>query len=455
MELKQFALEVPEGWKYELFMDKVPAKIAPGDGCALTFRVTPPIDAQVTKAYFHRDDPDTDTIYKIDNPKYLTLALPPPPVSARVEYRINGAEGVIRSVARTPMHDDKGDKWSMPLAVVPPFSVDAAPATQIIPAGNNPSAGLSVVVRTTADRESGTVHPEVPQGWTIEPGSENVAFTQPGRHAADFKEFPDGAKESRYEVRALLKAGSRDYSEGYSLVARPDIGGFFYYQPALQRASVVQVKVAQGLKIGYIMGAGDDIPEVLRELGLDVTLLAPDDVAHGDLSRFGTIVLGIRAYDTRDDVKKNNQRLLDYARNGGTLVVQYNTSPSDFNDGHYTPYPAQLSRDRVTVEQAPVTILDPKNALFHYPNPITNSDFDGWVQERGLYFMDQWDQHFTPLLASNDPGEQPQKGGLLLAQYGKGYYIYTGYAFFRQLPFGVPGAIRLYVNLLSVGHEPR
>ena len=454
MDLKQFALEVPEGWKYELFMDKVPAKIAPGDGCALTFRVTPPIDAQVTKAYFHRDDPDTDTIYKIDNPKYVTLALPPPPVSARVEYKINGADGVIRSVARTPMHDDKGDKWSMPLAVVPPFSVEAAPATQIIPAGTNPSAGLSVVVRTTADRGGGTVHPEVPQQWKIEPASRDVAFTEPGQHAADFKEFPDGAKESRYEVRALLNAGGRDYSEGYALVARPDIGGFFYYQPALQRASVVQVKVPQGLKIGYIMGAGDDIPDVLRELGLDVALLTPDDVASGDLSRFGTIVLGIRAYDTRDDVKKNNQRLLDYARNGGTLVVQYNTSPSDFNDGHYTPYPAQLSRERVTVEQAPVTILDPQNAIFHYPNPITNHDFDGWVQERGLYFMDQWDQHFTPLLASNDPGEQPQKGGLLLAQYGKGYYIYTGYAFFRQLPFGVPGAIRFYVNLLSVGHEP-
>ena len=455
MDVRRFALDVPEFWKYEVFMDKVPAKIAPGDGCALTFRVTPPIDAQVTKAYFHRYDPDTDTIYKIDNPKYITLALPAPPVSARVEYSINGAEGVIRSVARTPMHDDRGDKWSMPLAVVPPFSVEAAPATQIIPAGTNPSAGLSVVVRTTADRGSGTVHPEVPHQWKIEPGSENVAFTEPGQHAADFKEVPDGAKESRYEVHALLNAGERDYSEGYSLVARPDIGGFFYYQPALQRASVVQVKVPQGLKIGYIMGAGDDIPDVLRELGLDVMLLTPDDLASGDLSRFGTIVLGIRAYDTRDDVKKNNQRLLDYARNGGTLVVQYNTSPSDFNDGHFTPYPAQLSRERVTVEQAPVTILDPQSPVFHYPNPIADRDFDGWVQERGLYFMDQWDQHFTPLLAANDPGEQPQKGGLLLAQYGKGYYIYTGYAFFRQLPFGVPGAIRLYVNLLSVGHEPR
>jgi hypothetical protein len=203
------------------------------------------------------------------------------------------------------------------------------------------------------------------------------------------------------------------------------------------------------------MGAGDDIPEVLRELGLQVTLLSADDLARADLGRFGTIVLGIRAYDTQDDVKKSNQRLLDYVRDGGTLLVQYNTSPSDFNGGHFMPYPAQLSRDRVTVEQAPVTILDPQNAVFHYPNQIAARDFDGWIQERGLYFMDQWDSHYTPLLASNDPGEQPQKGGLLMAQYGKGYYIYTGYAFFRQLPFGVPGAIRLYVNLLSAGHEPK
>jgi LmbE family N-acetylglucosaminyl deacetylase len=453
MMLEKFALDVPDGWKSELFMDKAPKSIAPGDGCALTFRVTPPIDAQPTKAYFHRNDPDIDAIYKIDNPKYLTMALPPPPVSARVEYTINGAEGEIRSVARTPMHDDKGDTWSMPLAVVPPFSVDAAPLTQIILAGANPSAQLSVGVRTTADRGNGEVRPEAPKGWTTQPQSANVSFSEPGQKSVGFKDLPDGAKEARYEVHARLNADGRDYSDGYALVTRPDLGGFFYYQPALQRASIVNVKVPQGLKIGYIMGAGDDIPDVLRELGLNVTMIKPEEVASGDLSGYRTIVLGIRAYDTRDDVKKSNQRLLDYVKNGGTLMVQYNTSPGDFNEGHYTPYPAQLSRDRVTVEQAPVTILDPQSPVFHYPNQITQADFDGWVQERGLYFMDQWDSHYTPLLACNDPGEQPQKGGLLVGQYGKGYYIYNAYAFFRQLPFGVPGAIRLYVNLLSVGHE--
>jgi hypothetical protein len=343
----------------------------------------------------------------------------------------------------------------MPLVVVPPFSIHTVPSTQIIAAQLNPAVDLNAQVRSTADHAKGEVRAEVPSGWKVQPNSEPVDFSKQGEHSTDFKVLPDGAKEGRYRVSAMVQANGRGFQQGYSLVTRPDIGGFFYYQPAVQRASIVDVKVPLGLKIGYIMGAGDDIPTVLQQIGLDITTLTPQDVASGDLQRFGTIVLGIRAYDTREDVKKNNQRLLDYVKNGGTLLVQYNTQPTDFNAGNYPPYPATLSRNRVTVEDAPVTLLQPDNEVFHYPNPITASDFAGWVQERGLYFMEPFDAKYTPLLASNDPGEQPQKGGLLLAQYGKGYYIYTGYAFFRQLPFGVPGAIRLYVNLLSVGHAPR
>ena len=455
MEIKQFALDVPTGWHYELFMDKLPTRIAASDGCALTFKVTPPLDAPSTEAYFHRNDPETDSIYTIDQPEYQTLALPPPPVTARVVYSIEGQEGELKAVARTPIHNTQGESWSMPLAVVPPFSVMTAPATQIIPAGLDPSAELSVVVRANSEHTSATVHPELPSGWRVEPKSATIDFAKTGEHASEFKVLPDGAKEGRYIVHAFAAAGGRDYIQGYSLVTRPDIGGFFYFQPAIQRAALVNLKVPPTLKVGYVMGAGDDIPTVLRQLGLEVTLLTPDDVAHGNLQQYGTIVLGIRAYDTRDDVKKNNQRLLDYARNGGTLMVQYNTDPASFNAGNYMPYSANLSRARVSVEESPITVLDPKSPVFHYPNPINEGDFSGWVQERGLYFMDKWDDKYTPLLASNDPGEPPQNGGLLVAPLGKGYYIYNAYAFFRQLPFGVPGAIRLYVNLLSVGHEAK
>jgi hypothetical protein len=166
-------------------------------------------------------------------------------------------------------------------------------------------------------------------------------------------------------------------------------------------------------------------------------------------------VLGIRAYDTQKDVAANNKKLLDFVNAGGTLVVQYNTGTGDFNSGKFTPYSAELSRARVSVEEAPVTILAPEDSIFHSPNTITEHDFDGWIQERGLYFMDKWDSEFVPLLACHDPGEDQQKGGLLRARYGKGTYIYAAYAFFRQLPAGVPGAVRLYVNILSAGHEKR
>ncbi len=188
LDLKQLTLDVPSGWKAELFMDRVPKRIAPGDGCALTFRVTPPADAQLTKAYFHRDDPETDAIYKIDNPEYLTLALPPPPVAAHAVYSIDGEDGEIRAFARTPVHDNHGEAWSMPLAVVPPFSVETSPATQIIPAGSNPSAQLKAMVRSTVANTRGVVHPEVPSGWKVDPQSATVEFTKTGEQAAEFKD---------------------------------------------------------------------------------------------------------------------------------------------------------------------------------------------------------------------------------------------------------------------------
>jgi hypothetical protein len=281
-----------------------------------------------------------------------------------------------------------------------------------------------------------------------------VSFTRRGeKQDFQFKIFPAGLQEGRAAVRAVLESGGDKFSEGYSLVSREDLGSFYYYQPAVQHVSIVDVEAPHDLKIGYIMGAGDDIPTVLKQVGMNVTLIAPEKLASEDLSSYGTIVLGIRAYDTQQDVVANNKKLLDYVSAGGTLVVQYNTGVGDFNGGHFTPYSAELSRARVSVEQAPVEILAPDDSIFHYPNQIKARDFDGWVQERGLYFMDKWDEHFKPLLACHDPGEDEQKGGLLRAQYGKGTYIYAAYAFFRQLPAGVPGAVRLYVNILSAGHK--
>jgi hypothetical protein len=286
----------------------------------------------------------------------------------------------------------------------------------------------------------------------VEPTSQRVALGKIGevKHS-EFRVIPSAAHEGRFPIKASLDFQGKTYSEGYTVVTRDDLDTFYYYQPAVQKVSVVNVKVPANLKVGYIMGAGDDIPEVLRQVGLNVTLIPPEKIASEDLTRYGTIVVGIRAYDTQKEVVANNKKMLDFVSAGGTLLVQYETDVANFNSGSFTPYPATLSRGRVSVEEAPVEILAPQNRIFHFPNEITQHDFDGWVQERGLYFMEKWDDKYTPLLASHDPGENSLKGGLLVASYGKGTYIYTGYAFFRQLPAGVPGAVRLYVNLLSAG----
>jgi hypothetical protein len=261
--------------------------------------------------------------------------------------------------------------------------------------------------------------------------------------------FPNSDRELRFDIRAKLTLNGRDYFQGFSTVTRPDLATSYYYQPAVERVSVVRLQLPQNYVVGYIMGAGDDIPTVLRQAGLNVKMIAAQELVSSDLSKYNSIVVGIRAYDVNEDVKKYNDRLLSFVEKGGTLVVQYNAGGSEFSSGHYTPYPVDIGRDRVSVEQAPVEILDSKDLVFNDPNDITQADFDGWVQERGLYFAKSWGGKFVPLLRSNDPGEPPLDGGLIRASYGKGTYIYTGYAFFRQLPYGVPGALRLFVNLLS------
>jgi hypothetical protein len=452
-------LEVPKGWGTISEKTKRVA-ITPGENEHAIFRLQVPKDAAYTRPYWHRNDPETESVNHIDNEKYVTLPFPPPVLRARVEYsmavsdarhEMNGIDATV--VAR--FLDDAGKERARPLAVVPTFSVALEPGTQAISTHNGSSTTVAVGVTSNFNRASpGVLRLELPAGWRSEPAQFAIELQGRGeKKDFQFKVFPAGLQEGRAKVRAVLEASGQTFSEGYTLVTREDLGSFYYYQPAVQRVSIVDVKVPHDLKVGYIMGAGDDIPTVLQQVGMDVTLIPPEKLADEDLSKYATIVLGIRAYDTQKDVVANNKKLLDYVSAGGTLLVQYNASVGDFNKGNFTPFSAQMSRARVSVEEAPVEILARDDSVFHYPNEIGARDFDGWVQERGLYFMDKWDDHFKPLLSCHDPGEDAQKGGLLRAQYGKGTYVFAGYSFFRQLPAGVPGAVRLYVNLLSAGHE--
>ncbi len=457
------SLDLPKGWNSKLLAKKIE-----GNDVITRFKVYVPPTAEPTRPYWHRNDPETEALNIIDDAQYQGLPFPPPPVRAMGMIAKPGA-GLMSAVCMVRYKDASGAIAGRPLAVAPAFSVMLDPDEQVIAMQDGPPSGVKVGVSSNLDsktlqethwagdpeRNEGVLRADVPESWRVEPAERRLEFHERGeRQSVDFKVHPGNRSEGRKEIRVALKSGHRNYAESYSVVTREDLGTFYYYQPAAQRVSVVDVKVPNDLKVGYVMGAGDEIPGVLQQIGMDVTLIPAEKLGSEELSRYQTIVLGIRAYDTQKDVIANNKRLLDYVQAGGRLVVQYNTvgytaAAGDFNAGKFTPYPATLSRARVSVEEAPVAILDPANAIFHSPNEITQKDFEGWVQERGLYFMSQWDVNFTPLLESHDPGEGEQKGGLLIAHYGKGTYIYTGYAFFRQLPAGVPGAVRLFVNLVS------
>jgi LmbE family N-acetylglucosaminyl deacetylase len=470
-------LDAPADWVKQT--DAGEMTIAPGQYYYANFALKVPADAPATRPYWHRDDPETEALNTVDDDRYATLPLPPPPLRVHLRYETeerNGRhsplpdvirnrgskkaapEGELSATVLVPFVDEEGKTQRTSLAVAPGFSLNLEPNEQVLAVEhrNEDRKEITVKVGVSSNLDeapNGNLRLQLPDGWTSEPRELAVHLPKRGdRQDFVFKLSPASLQEGRTEVRAVLEAGGKQYSEGYTLVTRKDLGAAYYYQPAVQHVSVVDVKLPKGLKVGYIMGAGDEIPAVLEQIGMDVTLIPAEKLGSEDLSGYQTIVLGIRAYDTQKDVTANNQRLLDFVQAGGRLVVQYNTLSAalgDFNKGNFTPYPATLSRARVSVEEAPVAILDPANPIFHSPNEITQKDFEGWVQERGLYFMSQWDSNFTPLLESHDPGEGEQKGGLLMAHYGKGTYIYTGYAFFRQLPAGVPGAVRLFVNLIS------
>jgi hypothetical protein len=447
-------LNLPQGWKSTV-LKKDDKELSAGDVAAVQFEVTVPESAKYTQPYFSRRNPETETVYAISNPKLLTDPWPPYPMSARATFMMKDAWGDASAVAKIKFVDPTSGQSERPLAVGPPISVLLNSPVVVAPVGGTGKSQIEVSVRSNVQS---AVHAklklETPQGWKVEPAEIPIELDHDGDvNNYAFQITPQNLHEGTYKVTARAEYNGKQYAEGFKIITRPDLDSYYAYRPATENVQAVDVKLPPQFKVGYIMGTGDEIPSVLQSVGLSTSIITPQELASGDLSRYGTIVVGIRAYDTRTDVREHNRRLLDYVNRGGTLIVQYNQSTNLFNEGHYTPYPATEANVRVSVEEQPVEILAPEESVFNWPNKITQKDFDGWVQERGLYFMSQWDAQFKPLLACNDPGEPSQKGGLLMAHYGKGIYIFSAYGFSRQLPSGVPGAIRLFVNLVSAGHQ--
>jgi len=364
-------------------------------------------------------------------------------------------EGVQITLTR-PVHyryvDHTEGELTRPLVIVPEVAVNLPEQVVLFP--DESAKKIEVHVTANVANRAGELRLDLPQGWRAEPMSHPFHLAEIGdEQELSFSVVPPRT-ETQSTLRAVAKIDGREISSGETVIAFPHIPPQTLFPDAVAKLERADVKLS-ARKVGYVMGAGDQVPEALRQLGCEVTLLSPRDLAESDLAGFDAIVTGVRAYNVRVDLRANQQRLLDYVRNGGTMIVQYNVLPGgpfgrDTGElAHIGPYPFEIGRARVSVEEAPVRFVDPASLLLVQPNRITEHDFDGWIQERGLYFAATWDPHYQPVLECHDPGENPQEGGMLYAPYGKGVYIFSAYSWFRELPAGVPGAYRIFANLLS------
>jgi LmbE family N-acetylglucosaminyl deacetylase len=345
----------------------------------------------------------------------------------------------------------RGDLYR-PVAVVPEVAVGVEQKTLVFP--DRAAKQVRVTLKSNvAAATNGTLRLKLPAGWSASPAQVPVTLKGNGEEfKAEFSVTPpQGASVA--ELAAEFESGGKVFTRGMMEIDYPHIPRQTLFPAA--EAKLVRVDLQRrGSLVGYIMGSGDEIPDALRQVGYDVQLLSDEDLAGADLSKFDAIITGVRSYNTRAALRQNQRGLLEYVERGGTLVVEYNTPDRSLEGVQLGPYPFKpVTDERVTDEDAAVTVLAPEDPILSSPNKITPADFDGWVQERGLYFAHEWDARYTPLFASHDPGEQDLKGSTLVARYGKGTYVFTSLSFFRQLPAGVPGAYRLFVNMISAGKK--
>jgi hypothetical protein len=335
-----------------------------------------------------------------------------------------------------------------PLVVAPAISVAVSPSAGVVPLTEKTLMVTATVRSNVKGAATGTMRLELPPGWTAAPERAGFSLAKDGDETeVPFVVTPAKMEVTAYTMTAVASFAGREYREGYKTVGYAGLLPANQYQPATYTARGVDVKVAPGLRVGYLPGTGDEVQASLENLGVHATTLTMADIAPGKLAGYDVVVLGVRAYAAHPGLAAAKGQLLEYAKSGGVLIVQYNRGQFD-----YGPYPYSLgSEEKVVDETAPVKLLMPEDPLLNWPNRITERDFDGWVEERGHSFMESWDPRYKALLETHDPGQDPQKGGLLVAKTGKGAYVYVAYALYRELPEGVPGAYRLFANLLSLG----
>ncbi len=415
---------------------------------------TVPSTAMPTMPYFSRPSLE-QSYYDILDARWLTHPEAPYPLTAQVSYTFEGTHATLAGVVQTTHRYNGLGTLQEPLRIAPAISVQVSPPSGILPLSST-MLPLQVTVHSSVKGPTqGTLRLDLPKGWTAEPASANFQTRRDNEDVVlRFRVTTPGLAAKVYRITAVAQVAGKQYTTGFTTIGYPGVRPYPRSAPASSSVTGVDVKVAPGLSVGYVMGSGDDVPDALQQIGVNVTLLSDADLRSGDLSTYNYIVLGVRTYTARPVLRASNTRLLDYVRRGGVVITQYQSAEFDHD---YGPYPLSVPGDQghtVVEEDANVTILKPADPLLTWPNKIGPADFDSWVEERGHGFPKSFDPHYTALTSVHDAGQDPQTGGLIYTQYGRGYYVYLAYAFFREMPEGVPGSFRIMANLLSIDKNP-
>ncbi len=399
--------------------------------------------------------PKVGDTYTVPNQMDIGLPENPPLFEAHFHLRIESEDvEIVRPVAYRYIERAQGE-LTRPVVVEPPVALQWSQAAILFPNGSGKTVQLQV--KANIPKAAGKVQIQTPAGWKISAQSGDFHLTAADEQSEVTFELTPPSNDAQGLLAATAQSGDQSITTSMETINYPHIPTQVLFPAATAKLVRAEVRLLPKT-IGYVMGAGDEVPQSLQQLGAEVMLLGPDELAGGNLNRFDAIVTGVRAYNVRADLRANQGRLMEYVKNGGTLVVQYNVADQRNPFGGETtllanigPYPLTVGGDRVTVEDAPVQLLVPASPLLHQPTEITARDFEGWIQERGLYFASKWDDHYQPLFETHDPMEKPQTGSTLFTRFGKGAYVFTSFSWFRELPAGVPGAFRIFANLLSAG----
>ena len=424
---------------------KLDAALAQDQFVAKDLSPTVPKDATSTQPYWLRKPPALGT-YVVEDQKLI--GLPENPQAFPVEVILHVDDQDLRYFVETKNRsvDPVIGEVRQNLVIAPPVFANLQNSVFVF--GDDKTKTVQVRVTASTGPVQGQLRLDAPKEWKVEPAA--VPVDLKAAEAESFATFTihPPPKSSEATLRAIVNTGGQDYSFARERISYQHIGTHILMPPAEARIVRADIK-KKGELIGYIPGAGDDIPQSLQQIGYDVKTLDGPEITAENLKRFDAVVLGIRAYNTQNRIGAWQAELLEYVKAGGVVVAQYNTT-GELKTKEIGPFHLEISRDRVTDENAEIRILTPDHPVLNTPNKITADDFKGWVQERGLYFPNKWDANWTALLSCNDPGEKPLDGGLLIAKSGQGYFIYTVYDWFRELPAGVPGAYRLFANMVSL-----